>query len=203
MGSILNLLGIPFHILSLEYFYFNSINTLRMAKYFGNKNKLTSVAVDIHDFDWSRFLRDFIPASESSIVVHSSGCLQYVNSQSIESMFFELSKFNLYGGCHLEGDAFTLFNDAQKKTFLAACVGQLENSEISFPMPELGMGEIMRRKAGINQFSYLDPSFRSSTFVAIENLRKIFDLDVNIFFPWDFLKSSPSYFVEWRLKRDW
>ncbi len=113
-GSILNLLGIPFHILSLEYFYFNSINTLRMAKYFGNKGKITSVAIDIHDFDWSRFLQDFSPAFESSIVVHSSSCLQYLNSQIIANMLLELSKLDLYGGCHLEGDAFPLYSDCQK-----------------------------------------------------------------------------------------
>ncbi len=181
VGSILNNLNIPFVVLSLEYYFFNAVNTLRMAKYFGNDNKINSVMIDIHDFDWYRFSRDFSPISKCPIILHSSACLQYVNVQAIDEMLSELSKFNLYGGCHFEGDAFTLYDSRQKRLFLDA---SLQQSKPILPRPTMGMNKFVRSRAGINDFSYLDPLFRSSVVAAIENLRLYADVDVETIFPW-------------------
>ncbi len=197
VGSILNDLNIPFVVLALEYYFFNAVNTLRMAKYFGNKGKILSVMADIHEFDWYRFSQDFAPIHQCPIVVHSSGCLNYVNSQAIDGMLSELSKFNLYGGCHFEGDAFTLYDSKQKKLFLEVLQQQ---NKIFFPQPILGMTDDLRRKAGISMLSYLDPLFQSSVITAINNLKRFLDVDVKITFPWAPLHFSPMHYTEWRVK---
>ena len=200
-GSILNLLGVPFHVLSLEYYYFNAVNTLRMAKYFGNNGKITSVMSDIHDFDWGRALRDFKPVSECSIVVHSSLCLGYVNSQTLDDLLSELCAFRLYGGCHYESDAFTLYDLGQKKSFLDVCLQQNRDT-IPYPMPPLGMDESIRKKAGISPVSYLDPSFKSSIVTSLEKLSKSQPLSVKTFFPWEPFTLSPNHYTEWVLMRN-
>jgi len=198
IGSILHDLNVPFLVLSLEYYFFNAVNTMRMAKYFGNNDKIISLMADIHDFDWSRFCKDFTPISHLPIVLHSSGCLNYVNSSAIANMLFELSKFNLYGGCHYEGDAFTLYDCNQKRKFLDTCLRQ---PGILYPMPELGMDKALRKKAGVNQLSYMYPSFRSSIISAIEKFHLSNDLEVKTIFPWSALTCSPFHYTEWKIKQ--
>ena len=197
VGSILNDENIPFVILSLEYYFFNAVNTMRMAKYFGNKGKLVSVSVDIHEFDWRRFSKDFAPLTQCPIVVHSSGCLSYVNSLAIDEMLLELSKYNLYGGCHFEGDAFTLYDLKNKRLFLDAA---LQQSSSFFPTPYMGMTPDLREKAGFHQFSYLDPSFRSTVINSIDNLKRFCNVEVETVFPWAPFTISPAHYTEWRIR---
>ena len=200
VGSILKLRKIPFTIVSLEYFYFNSLNTLRMSKYFGINKSLVSVMCDIHDFDWSKFAHDYLPLRSCPIVVHSSGCLDYLPSCAIDRMFCELSQFKLYGGSHHESDAFTLYDSDQKNLYLDYCRDQYGNS---LPHPPTGMGSAIRQRAGIGPSSYLDPHFKSSIITSIENFSKIEPLDVKTFFPWAPLSLSPTHYTEWRTKRAW
>ena len=197
VGSILNDQNIPFIVLSVEYYFFNAVNTLRMAEYFGNKGKLISVMSDIHDFDWHRFFKDFASLTQCPIVVHSSECLSYVNSQAIDEMLLELSKYNLYGGCHFEGDAFTLYNLKNKRLFLDAALRQ---SSSFFPAPYMGMNSKLREKAGFHQFSYLDPSFRSSVINSIHNLNRFCNVEVETVFPWAPFTISPAHYTEWRIR---
>ena len=197
VGSILNDENIPFVILSLEYYLFNAVNTMRMAKYFGNKEKLISVLVDIHEFDWRRFSKDFAPLTQCPIVVHSSACLSYVNSLAIDEMLLELSKYNLYGGCHFEGDAFTLYDLKNKRLFLDAA---LQQSPPLFPAPCMGMDPYLRKKAGFHQLSYLDPSFRSTVINSIDNLKRFCNVEVETVFPWAPFSITPAHYTEWRIR---
>jgi len=153
---------------------------------------------DIHEFDWCRFSKDFAAFDQCPIVIHSSGCLMYVNTKAIDQMLLELSNYNLYGGCHYEGDAFTLYGLKNKRLFLDV---SLRQRPMIYPKPCLGMESELREKVGINSLSYLDPSFRSSLIDSIDNLSRHCNVEVNTTFPWELFSHSPMHYTEWRIKR--
>lgn len=198
VGMILGQNKVPFKIITFELFFFNSLNTLRMSKYFGNEGKVLSINCDIDDFDWVKFANaNNKLLSKHSIVIHSSGCIDpYIKSETIYEMIMALSQYDLYGGCHNEGDGFTLMNNSQKSTFLKAITEHFPNI---LPEPARGLRSFVQTKKNIHHLSYLDPCYSSSLIKAINELSIKLPLAKRTIFPWSELHSSPSHYTTWKI----
>ena len=193
-GMILNKKGIPFFVISFDLFLFNCINTRRMAKYFGISEFMMSIQCDIHLFDWDRFAADFPCFSSCPIVLHSSCVIDpYISNECCLNIFTTLSRYNLWGGCHYEGDGFLVMNPTQKSIYLEACANASASSNTVYtPQPFCGMRKIVKLHRNIHDFSYLDPNYLPSLSYALSELTHDIDITKTVTFLGKFLVNLDS-----------
>ena len=196
----LSLKSIPFHVVAIDKFMFNSINTQRMAGYFHDSNNLTSIYADIHDLAFDRIFNfKNTLFSDNSIVIHSSGCVDpYIRPDILYALVRSLSRFRLFGGIHREGDGFLLLDKKSKSIYLKSLHKYMPKA---FPSPFLGVTQELRHARNLYPLSYLDPSYESTLSSVLDRLSTDHTLKIDRCIPWQQLSTSPLHFTKWIVDR--
>ena len=199
IASILQAEGIPYQFICIELFFFNSINSFHMSQFFETSHNITSIYADAHFFNWEEFLDTIKAFQECPILLHTSTVFDpFVRVNTISEILRSCSKYNLYGGQHYEGDAFTLLNPLQKER-LADSLGSLNFND--WPRPPQGLeSSLLELVPKRHAFSYLNPNYYSNVNTALREFSENNHIKIERSIPFQELTASPLHLTSWKMQ---